>query len=250
MTEKEKSRVRFDSVWKVIEQLNTELAQARTELKDLQGANREYRRQLEAVTSSCDYWYRAALKAESERDTARQAEQEQSDEVQARWLSPAEAERLATLGAAEAALAGCGIDGVYDKFDGLADAITQMTEYIGDPEKCMRQEAERRCGKLVQAVRAERQLRQEAEQDRNDWRRVARQERAWVRKEERRAERAEALAALVNEEEAELLERLANSTFPSEYGNAPDVRQCVEDRKTARELAASIREALEVNDES
>lgn len=54
-------------------------------------------------------------------------------------------------------------------------------------------------------------------------------------------ERAEALAALLG--------RLANSTLPSEHGNAPDVRQCIKDRKAARALAAKIKGALETNDD-
>lgn len=58
------------------------------------------------------------------------------------------AEKQATLAAAKAALAGCGIGGIYDEFNGLADAIQQMAEYIGDPERCMRQEAERRNAQL------------------------------------------------------------------------------------------------------
>ena len=52
-------------------QAREELAQARAELKDLQGANRECGRQLEAMRESREYWYEKALVAEAERDEAR-----------------------------------------------------------------------------------------------------------------------------------------------------------------------------------
>ena len=52
------------------------------------------------------------------------------------------------------------------------------------------------------------------------------------------------LAALVTPGLAALLGRLANCIFPGKHGVASDVRQCIEDRETARTLAARIKEVL------
>lgn len=67
--------------------------------------------------------------------------------------------RLEKLATAEAALAECGVGGIRNEFTGLADAITQMAEYIGDPERCMQQEAERRARKVnAELARAREEL--------------------------------------------------------------------------------------------
>lgn len=73
------------------------LTQARRELEDLQGANREFGRQLADVTENRDYWYVKAVDAEAERDKARKEAQEQSDDVQRDWLSPCQKAGLETL---------------------------------------------------------------------------------------------------------------------------------------------------------
>ncbi|MCK5644596.1 MAG: hypothetical protein KAJ19_27610 [Gammaproteobacteria bacterium] len=195
----------------LVAERDVKLAQARKELKDLQGANREFARQLADVTENRDYWYETCLTAERERNKARQDAQDQRDPAEAEGLKKQLAEmktrrdywykegrcnnerlqaerdkwrrdwestmaellnaheRLATLDAAEAALEGCGIDGIRDKFNGLADAIEQMAahifklgELVADAEI-----AEHVHGKsldeMAQTVQTERQLRQEAE---------------------------------------------------------------------------------------
>jgi len=85
-----------------------------------------------------------------------------------------------------------------------------------------------------------RRVRAEAEKRRTAWQAKMDREDAKYARIARNAR----LAALVDEETAALLRRLANSTFPSEYGVAPDVRQGAKDRKSARELVTKIKEAL------
>lgn len=57
------SRVRVELE---VERLQAELTQTRGELRDLQGANREYGRQLADATSNRDYWYKEAQDDEAE----------------------------------------------------------------------------------------------------------------------------------------------------------------------------------------
>lgn len=67
-------------------------------------------------------------------------------------------ERLATLDAAGATLADCGIGGIYAEFGGLSDAIEQMTQYVSE----LARGDKRRAGQ-VKALQAERQKRAETE---------------------------------------------------------------------------------------
>jgi len=153
------------------------------ELKDLRGANKFLMQDVKYMEDNRDYWYETCLSAERERDEARKEAQGQSNEAQ---------ERLAILDAAEAALANCGIGGIFAEFEGLADAVNQMAQHIKElasrltraqvalddteemlqNERQLRQEAElavhthdKACGELAQIVHIERQLRQEAEQN-------------------------------------------------------------------------------------
>lgn len=50
----------------------------------------------------------------------------------------------------------------------------------------------------------------------------------------------DAVYILATQELWSLLRRLANCTMPSEHGVAPNIRQCIKDRKAARELALRI----------
>lgn len=149
-------------------------------------------------------------------------------------------DRLATLDAAETALAECGLTGIYDDFSGPADAIEQLVKRLVQLEG-------------GQALQAERQLRREAERVCEAVSEMARNWGGRLEKAEQRAERAEALAAPVNEETAELLERLAGYARLAAHaakGTPDDVDEAYNDEEIARALAASIREALEANNES
>lgn len=163
-------------------------------------------------------------------------------------------ERLATLDAAEKALAGCGIGGIYDTFNGLPDAIEQMAESIKELEDRMGDVvAERQARKITksaahllskaldectQTVATERAQRLEAETSELAMIKMLSGERQLRYMAEQRATRAEALAQLVTQETVELLERLAMDADAIK-GNVWNMRS-----QQARNLAASIREAL------
>jgi chromosome segregation ATPase len=265
------------------------LAKALVELKDLQGANREYGRQLADVTANREFWYKEAQDAEAGREhwlKAHDRVQRQSAQVEAqrdRCLRDYDKleKRLATLDAAEAAVEGCGLTGIYDDFSSPADAIKQMVERIVQleggqalqNERTLRQVAEMSERAMRRLLDGERQLQQEAEKYVDDCRIVLTGVRKaldecqvegkydasavmrirWLAQ---RAERAETLAQLVNEETAELLERLAEWARRAQgyvVGHwTTEDDQIGVDSEIARALAAQIREALaqETNDES
>lgn len=146
----------------------------------------------------------------------------------------------AALDAAEAALADCGIGGINDKFDGLADAIQQMSAHIKEQQNIIHIH-EHALNERDKALQAERRLRREAEALQRDNREAASEylhslcfERQLRQKVEQRAERAEALAQLVTLELAALLERLGMAWAVG-----------LEDKIRAHALAAQIREALD-----
>jgi len=139
-------------------------------------------------------------------------------------------DRLKKLDATEAALAGCGISGIYDDFndddfnDLLPDAIEQMAQYIDE----LTQEDRRRTGQ-VKMLQTERQLRREAERRCEAMAEMARD----------RGQRAE---VLVNEETARLLEQLAGITVSEHHTDT-----YWSYRLAALNLATQIREALDDN---
>jgi len=184
-----------------VEQLRAELAQAhielrqvkklwlnragatqlRNELKDLRGANRALGQQLADLTDNRDYWYDKALEAEAERDEARKEAQEQSDEVQEHWLSPAEAVGLQRQ-LAQAV---------------VAQADAELAAHVHD----------KACCELAQTVRTERALRREQK-------RILNSKRQLLREMAQRATRAEALAGLVTPGLERLLVRLSSAWIP------------------------------------
>jgi len=224
------------------------LTRIRTELEHLRGANREYGRQLKAVTDNREFWYKEAQDAEAERDKWRKDWESATAEL----LNSKE--HLATLDAAEAAL--------KDLRERLEEAMNGRSYWF---KKCLSLEAELEepvvveiTGKeMVQALQAERQLRQEAENnlrymvELNEWSRneLGRMnKRAELLEQEcdkRRSDweditskllGAEALAQLVTPRLGELLERLAWCTETGGYPVAAE---------HGREYAAKIREALD-----
>jgi len=176
--------------------------------------------------------------------------------------------RLAILDAAEAALANCGLTGIYDGFDGPADAIKEMVERLvqleGGPalqaERRLRREAEEQVTATLHHYRTqaneylaelciEQRLRQETEKYRDMWPGTMEYERARAQKAEQRAEHAEALAQLVTPELVELLGRLAmdaENVHRHAFGEwAVDDNPCELDARAARALTVKIREALD-----
>ena len=132
-----------------IEQLRTELAQALTDLAEcrvtirrrnallIRCADARSKARAELIQAREELTLNArmlarqcnlAREAESERDEMkRQLEKKYTRQF---GIAQEQAWRLALLDRAEAALAGCGIAGIYDTFDGLPDAIEQMSSHI------------------------------------------------------------------------------------------------------------------------
>lgn len=150
---------------KKTEQLCEKLEQAREELKDLQGANSALARKVASVAENRDFWYKMTWDAEAERDKVRKEAQEQSDLVQCEWLSPCQKaglEALVETLRGRLKHAGDIRDFWIKEHDDLLQAIRR--------ERQQRQEAElaahvhdRSCGELAQTVRTERAQRREAE---------------------------------------------------------------------------------------
>ena len=202
------------------EMRTAQLAQARAELADADAAmdavQALWRSPAEAKRQDAnrDYWYTKTQETEAERDEMRKKAQEQSEEMQMHWLSPAQkaglewqlekkytrqfgiaqeqAWRLAALDRAEAALAGCGIAGIYDTFDGLPDAIEQMSSHISE------------LGEQLEAERAlmpevERELKRELKQRQRQIDLLSNAEKAEYQSRRQAERRAEALVANTRE---------------------------------------------------
>jgi len=157
--------------------------------------------------------------------------------------------RQATLDAAEATLANCEIAGIYDTFDGLPDAIEQMSSHIRElgeqleAERALMPEVERELKRELKQRQRQIDLLSNAEKAEYQSRRQAERR---AENAEQHAERAEALAALVTEETAALMEWLANNILHT--SNCPEPENM--HGRDARALAARIREALETDDET
>jgi len=188
-----------------------------------------------------------AREAESERDEMkRQLEKKYTRQF---GIAQEQAWRLALLDRAEAALAGCGIAGIYDTFDGLPDAIEQMSSHIRElgeqleAERALMPEVERELKRELKQRQRQIDLLSNAEKAEYQSRRQAERR---AENAEQHAERAEALAALVTEETAALMEWLANNILHT--SNCPEPENM--HGRDARALAARIREALETDDET
>ena len=267
-----------DALTQKAEMRTAQLAQARAELKDLQGANREYGRQLGTMRESREFWRGECRGAEIERDEMRKEMQER-DRLRSElarvniklncvcqdvhdWLSPAEAEGLRRqLAASEQRVKELEpvlftesaqhnyIEGLRDRLR-LAKERTEQAEAALQTERKLRREAERIGEAMSEMARSRGERLVKAEQ---------RAENAKVRIshlsqvlniESQRAERAEARVALVvNEGTAELLDGLIALAKSTDI-NVPMLLQgpmlrVIDD---AHKLVTNIREILKTSE--
>jgi coenzyme F420-reducing hydrogenase delta subunit len=172
-------------------------------------------------------------------------------------------ERLATLDAAEAALASCGISGIFAEFDGLADTINQMAQHIKELASRLAQaqadleaepiEVEITGQEMVEALQHERAQRQVAETGE----RAARKMLAHERQLRQEAAETVPVPGQMQEYIEYLIEHLqavqtgrqaAKKTLERERQLRQEAEQDIIEMKialSARELAAQIREALD-----